>query len=601
MKHFLSINSILENLPDKPGVYKFLDDKNIVLYVGKAKNLKKRIRSYFSKFDTAQGKLKLLLLKTKNIEFIVTNSENDAFLLENNLIKTLQPKYNVLLKDDKTYPWIKITNEEYPRILKTRQYLHDGSTYFGPYSSISLLYTLLELIHKLFNIRTCKLNLSKNNVLENKFKACLEYHIGNCKAPCVNKISYTDYHHLVELAEKVLKGELKPVKEYLLDKMNEHASKLEFELAQEYKTKLNLLESYQSKSVVVNPKLHDLDVFTYKSKDSLLFINYLKINRGSIVQSHNFVLEPQLNEEFEDLFLFGIQYCRDLFQSTSKEIIIPTSINNTNFNFHFPKSGDKYKLLQLSFSNLDVFVHQYTMNKLKANYGNVNVRLLDKVKIDLHLKELPVRMECFDISHHSGSQIVASCVVFINGKPAKDEYRHFNIKTINQIDDFAAIQEVVFRRYKRLLDEQKPLPHLIVIDGGKGQLYAACKALELLNLEHIDIISIAKRLEEIFKPNDSLPLYIDKRSETLKLIQRIRNEAHRFAISFHRNKKLHQSFNSLLDYIPNIGEKTKQKLFEHFDSIDDIIHADEDTLASVIGQSKAKIIKNYIQSNNLLE
>lgn len=539
VKHNNQIETILSNIPDKPGVYKFLDLNGKVLYVGKAKSLKKRVRSYWTNFDRSSSKVKVLISKTQNIEYIVTRNETDAFLLENNLIKSLKPRYNVLLRDDKTYPWIKITADEYPRIIKTRQYTNDGSKYFGPYPSISLLYTLLELLQKLFHIRTCKLNLTTDSIKQKKFKVCLEYHIGNCKAPCVEFISRDEYINNIHLAEKVLKGDLTYVNHFLAEMMNKHAEKLEFELAQEYKQKIDLLNQYQSRSVVVNPKLSDLDVFTAKEKNNKIFINYIKIHHGSVVQSHNLVLEPQIEENFIDLFIFGILHIRQQFKSDSKEIVVPFNIENfiEHVKISVPKSGDKYKLLQLSFSNLDVFAHQYNMNKLKANYGNVNTRLLEKVKSDLQLNELPVRIECFDISHHQGQETVGSCVVFINGKPSKEDYRHFNIKTVDQVNDFLSIYEIVYRRYKRIIDEQKPLPHLIIIDGGKGQLSFALQALNDLNLNNIDIISIAKRLEEIFKPGDSLPLYINKRSETLKLIQRIRNEAHRFAISFHRTNR----------------------------------------------------------------
>ncbi|MCX7861870.1 MAG: excinuclease ABC subunit UvrC [Bacteroidales bacterium] len=602
MKQLERFLNLCENLPEKPGVYKFIDINNCVLYVGKAKNLKKRVRSYITNFDKSNTKLKLLVSKTYHIEYIIVKNETDAFLLENNLIKSIKPRYNVLLKDDKTYPWIKITNEEYPRILKTRQYVNDGSKYFGPYPSISLLYTLLELLHKIFNIRTCKLKLNEDSILNNKFKVCLEYHIGNCKGPCVNLISYFDYQQRIQYAEKVLKGNLKDVSEYLTKKMYEHSDKLEFELANEYKQKLELLQNYQSRSVVVNPKLSDLDVFTAKQKENKVFINYLKINHGSVVQSYNLVLQPQLDESFEDLFLFGIFHIRELFHSNSSEIIVPLKFNSSfdNIKFFYPKSGDKLKLLKLSLTNLDTYIHQFTMNQLKANYGNVNTRLLEKVKSDLQLRELPVRIECFDISHIQGKYTVASCVVFVNAKPSKNDYRHYIIKTVTHIDDFSSIYEVVYRRFKRLLEEQKPLPHLIIIDGGKGQLSSALKALNDLNL-NIDIISIAKKLEEIYKPGDSFPFFVDKRSETLKLIQRIRNEAHRFAVSFHRNMHLKNSFHSVLDFIPNIGEKTKLKLLQHFQSVDILSSVNIEDLEKIVGRNKAKIIFEFFRFYKSIE
>lgn len=599
MEQFLPIAKQLENIPHKPGIYKYYDKKGTILYVGKAKDLKKRVSSYWNNQNNASGKIKVLLSRIYKIEYIITNSEGDALLLENNLIKTLHPRYNILLKDDKTYPWIKVTNEEFPRIFKTRNYSPDGSHYFGPYPSVTMMYLLLELLQKLFQFRTCKLPLTYNTIQKNKFKVCLEYHIGNCKAPCIAKQHIEDYNEKIGLAIKVLKGELKPVKEYLLSKMNEYSEQLKFELAHEYKKKLELLDQYQSKSIIVNQNIHNIDVFSFDFKDKHYFINYVKIMHGSVVQSHNLILSPQLNETKEEIFYEGIMHIRNLFNSSSKEIIIPFDIdaNFEQIKITIPKSGDKYKLLQLSFSNLNYFIHQYTLNKLKANYGNVNVRLLNQVKKDLQLDNLPVRMECFDNSHHQGDDLVASCVVFVNGKPAKNEYRHFKIKTVDIPDDFASMREVIYRRYKRLLEENLPLPHLIVIDGGKGQLSSALESLNKLDLiNKIEIISIAKKLEEIYKPNISLPLYINKRSETLKLIQRIRNETHRFAISFHRNLKTNHSHSSILDEIIGIGESTKTKLLKNFTSIDEISNASVETLKPLIGLHKAKIIWNFFHS-----
>jgi excinuclease ABC subunit C len=600
VKQLEDFNIFISNCPNKPGVYKFLDKNNNVLYVGKAKNLKKRLSSYFVNDKNKSAKLNILLKKLNKIEYIVTKTENDAFLLENNLIKSLQPKYNVLLKDDKTYPWIKITNEEFPRIIKTRIYTDDKSKYYGPYSSLSILYTLLELSQKLFNIRTCKLNLTDENIKKNKYKPCLEYHIGNCKAPCIGKVSKDEYKKMINFAEKILKGEIKTVKEYLYNKMHEHASKLEFEIANEYKQKLNKIEEYQAKSVVVNPKFKDIDVFAFKRKEKYFFINYLKINNGSIIQSHNLILEPQLEESDYDLLILGIKHIRETFKSEAKNIICPIEITNIpgeKVNIINPKSGDFYKLLQMANYNVNEYAHHYIMNKLKADYGNVNTQLLEKVKNDLLLKELPVRIECFDISHHAGEFIVASCVVFINGKPSKKDYRHFKIKSIDFPDDFSAMREVTYRRYYRLLTEKAPLPHLIIIDGGKGQLSAALSSLKELDLNNkIEIISIAKKLEDIYKPDDNLPLYINKNSETLKLIQRIRDEAHRFAITFHRHIKLNKSFTSVLDEIKGIGEKTKKKLINNYQSIEEISKADLESLESIIGKHKAKIIWKYFHN-----
>lgn len=596
MKQSLSIERQLENLPNSPGVYKYFDKNGNILYVGKAKNLKKRVTSYWNNKNNASAKLKILISKIQRIEYIVTNSEEDAFLLENNLIKTLNPRYNILLKDDKTYPWIKVTNEVYPRIYKTRQYTNDGSHYFGPYPSVSMMYLLIELLQKLFHFRTCNLPLTKENILKNKFKVCLEYHIGNCLGPCSNYQSLENYQENIQLALKVLKGELKPVKEYLSTKMKDNSALLNFEQAEIYKKKLELLDKYQSKSIIVNQNFNNIDVFSFDQKDQHFFMNYIKIMHGSVVQSHNLILSPQLNETKEEILYEGIMHIRQLFNSNSNEIIVPFKIdaNFNNLKITIPKSGDKLKLLQLSFSNLNYFIHQYTLNKLKANYGNVNVRLLNQVKNDLQLENIPVRMECFDNSHHQGDDLVASCVVFVNGKPAKNEYRHFKIKSVDMPDDYASMRKVIYRRYKRLIEENKPLPHLIVIDGGKGQLSSALESLTKLNITNkIEIIAIAKRLEEIYKPNDNLPLYIDKRSETLKLIQRIRNEAHRFAISFHRQLKLNHSQSSILDEIKGIGKKTKTKLLNNFASIDEITNSNIDELKLIIGEQKAHIIWNF--------
>jgi len=463
------------------------------------------------------------------------------------------------------------------------------------------MYILLDLIQKLFQIRSCKLPLSNYSISKKKFKVCLEYHIGNCKAPCVNYQTSEEYNKNIQFSLKVLKGELKPVREFLNEQMKNSSQNLQFELAQEFKTKLDLLENYQSKSIIVNPKLHNIDVFSFDQKDQHFFMNYIKIMHGSVVQSHNLILLPQLNESKDELLIQGINHIRNLFNSTSKEVIVPFDLEfkPENLTFSTPKVGDKFKLLQLSFSNLNYFIHQYTLNKLKADYGNVNVRLLEQVKKDLKLNELPVRMECFDNSHHQGEHLVASCVVFINGKPAKAEYRHFKIKTVDIPDDFASMKEVIYRRYKRMLEENKPLPHLIVIDGGKGQLSAALESLNKLEItDKIEIISIAKRLEEIFKPGDSLPLYIDKRSETLKLIQRIRNEAHRFAIGFHRQLKTTHSFTSILDDIRGIGKQTKELLLKKYESIDELVSKDIIELEKELGAKKAKIIWNYFHKDD---
>jgi len=600
VEQFLTIEKQLENIPHKPGVYKFFDQHHLLLYVGKAKDLKKRVSSYWNNASRASGKFKLLLIKTVKIEIIITNSENDAFLLENNLIKTLKPRYNILLRDDKTYPWLKVTSEPYPRIFKTRNYTNDGSTFYGPYPSLTLMNTLNDILQKIFNLRSCKLALTEENISKHKFKVCLEYHIGNCKAPCVNYQTKEEYQQNIFYAQKILKGELKPVREYLEKLMLDASKALKFELAHEYKSKLELLKNYEAKSIIVNPKLHNIDVFSYKKHEQISFINYIKIMHGSVVQSHNLILQPQLNESDEDVLVQGIFYIREMFNSDTNEIIVPLLPSTTikNVKFIVPITGDKKKLLDLSFSNLDFYIHQYILNKLKADYGNVNVKLLQQIKNDLQLLQLPVRMECFDNSHIQGDAFVASCVVFVNGKPSKQEYRHFIIKSTTIPDDYAAMEEIIERRYNRLLSENKPLPHLIVIDGGKGQLNAALHSLTKLHLtDKIEIISIAKRLEEIYKPDDSLPLYLNKRSETLKLIQRLRDEAHRFAISFHRQKKQSIGLSSQLDEIKGIGKKTKEILLNNYQNIETIYSQSLDNLEKLLGNKRARLIYKQFHEN----
>lgn len=587
----------LNNIPHKPGVYKFFDSNNKIIYIGKAKDLKKRVSSYFKKHDSA--KLNLIVSKIHRIEYIITETENDAFLLENNLIKEYKPKYNVLLKDDKTYPWIKITNEYFPRIIKTRQFSDDGSLYFGPYSSVFLANTLIEILHKLFHFRTCKLNLTAEKIKNNYFKPCLEYHIGNCKAPCIGKQTLSNYNKNIKLAIELINGNLQKVEDFLTKQMKTYSKNLAFELAQETLEKINLLKQYQAKTIIVSPNIKNLNVITFVVKNNTYFFNFLKIKNGALIQSNNFVLNKQLDETDDDLLLYAIQIMNERFSFETYKVLstLLPSFNQTNYWFYLPSNDDENKLISFSLNNLKTFVHQHTLNKLKSDYGNVNVRLLEKVKTDLNLSELPVRIECFDNSHHSGSFAVASCVVFINGKPSKNDYRHFKIKNNEVPDDFAFMYEVIHRRYTRLLNEKLPLPHLIVIDGGKGQLSAALKALKELNLDtKINIIAIAKRLEEIFKPNDTLPIYLDKRSETLKLIQRIRNEAHRFAINFHRKLKINQSFHSILDDIPYIGDKSKNKILSQFKSIDEILSSDYYTLEQKLGKRIASTLWKHLFS-----
>ncbi len=590
-----NILSIIQNLPPKPGVYKFINNEEKIIYVGKAKNLKKRVNSYFSKIHL-DAKTRILVSKILHIDYVVVNSESDALLLENNLIKELQPKYNILLKDDKTYPWICITNEQFPKLFKTRTKINNGSLYFGPYSSGYLLKVLLELIKQLYQLRNCHLSLTEENITNNKFKSCLEFQIGNCLAPCIGLQDKTKYNESIQQIIKILKGDVAELTNNLKQNMAMLASNLKFEEAQELKNKLQILETFQSKSVVVSPTISNVDVFSIINDEDAAFVNYLRIVNGAIIQTHNIVLKKYLDESESDLLLSAIQNLREMFESTSKEIIVPfkPEFEVEKIKTIVPQRGDNLKLLELSQKNVKLFRHDMQMNKLKANYGKVNVRLLDEIKTALHLPELPVHIECFDNSNIQGEFPVASCVVFINAKPSKKDYRHFNIKTVVGPDDFASMEEIVERRYKRFLDEKKHLPQLIIIDGGKGQLSAALSSLNKLGIaDKVSLISIAKKLEEIFKPNDPLPLYLDKRSEVLKLIQRMRDEAHRFGITFHRNKRSKAFLKTELEEIDGIGDKTIELLLKEFKSIENIKKASNEEIENIVGKSKTAILLNY--------
>lgn len=590
-----NILSIIQNLPPKPGVYKFINNDEKIIYVGKAKNLKKRVNSYFSKIHL-DAKTRILVSKILHIDYVVVNSESDALLLENNLIKELQPKYNILLKDDKTYPWICITNEQFPKLFKTRTKINNGSLYFGPYSSGYLLKVLLELIKQLYQLRNCNLSLNEESITNNKFKSCLEFQIGNCLAPCIGLQNKTKYNESIQQIIKILKGDVAELTTNLKQNMAILASNLKFEEAQELKNKLQILETFQSKSVVVSPTISNVDVFSIINDEDAAFVNYLRIVNGAIIQTHNIVLKKYLDESESDLLLSAIQNLREMFESTSKEIIVPfkPEFEVENVKTIVPQRGDNLKLLELSQKNVKLFRHDMQMNKLKANYGKVNVRLLDEIKTALHLPELPVHIECFDNSNIQGEFPVASCVVFINGKPSKKDYRHFNIKTVVGPDDFASMEEIVERRYRRFLDEKKHLPQLIIVDGGKGQLSAALASLNKLGIaDKVSLISIAKKLEEIFKPNDPLPLYLDKRSEVLKLIQRMRDEAHRFGITFHRNKRSKAFLKTELEEIDGIGDKTVELLLKEFKSIENIKKASTEAIENIVGKSKTAILLNY--------
>ena len=602
---FKSINLENENLhrkiklmPLQAGVYQYFDKTGKIIYVGKAKNLKKRVSSYFTK-SNLDNKTRVLVRQIADVEYIVVQSELEALILENNLIKKYQPRYNVLLKDDKTYPWICIKNEPFPRVFSTRRIVKDGSLYFGPYPSVKMMRTILDLIKEMYPLRTCNFNLEKKNIEQGKFKVCLEYHIGNCKAPCVGYQPEAEYIQYIEEIKHLLKGNLFSLVKILKQKMHQYAQELAFEKAQEIKNKIEILERYQAKYTVVSPTINNLDVVSMVKDEKSAFVNILRVNNGAVVQGHTIELKPKLNETDEELLLFGLIELRNRFNSKSKQVVVPFKIDTElqDVEFIVPQRGDKKHLLDLSLRNAKALMLEKHKQEALKNPQKRFARILKTLQKDLRMPELPVHIECFDNSNIQGTNPVAACVVFKNGKPAKKEYRHFNIKTVEGPNDFASMEEVVYRRYKRLLEEEKPLPQLIVIDGGKGQLNAAMKSIEKLNLRgKITVIGIAKKLEEIYFPNDSIPLYLDKRSESLKLIQHLRNEAHRFGITFHRQKRSKSQIRSELDNITGIGEKTKQKLLQHFKSVKKIKEADLEQLSNVVNKSKAEAILLYFHS-----
>ncbi len=583
------IAELIKNIPNKAGIYQYYDKKEILLYIGKAKKLKKRVSSYFTKTQE-HGKTRVLVSKIQDIKYVVVASEMDALLLENNLIKKHQPKYNVMLKDGKTYPWICIKNEPFPRVFQTRTVVKDGSAYFGPYTSVRLVKTLLNFFHQLYPLRNCTLNLSDENIKADKFKVCLEYHMGNCLGPCIGEQTNTNYQIGIEHIKQIIKGDIRSVIQHLKTAMLKFSEKMEFEKAQSVKQKIDLLSNYQAKSTIVNPKINDVDVFTIISDETTAFVNYLKINSGAIIQAHTLELKKKLDETEEELLQLAIVELRQRFNSTSKQIYCSHSLENVweNLSITLPKIGDKKQLIDLSLSNAKYMLLEQKKQKMNNRERVNNKRVLEQLQKDLRLLERPRHIECFDNSNIQGTNPVAACVVFKNAKPSKKDYRHFNIKTVVGPDDFASMGEVVYRRYKRLLKEDQPLPELIVIDGGKGQLSSAVKSLEKLNLRgEISIIGIAKRLEEIYFPGDSVPLYLDKRSESLKLIQQLRDEAHRFGISHHRKKRGKDSLGTSLDKIDGIGPKTVELLIAHFGSVKHVKAAKKEELVKLIGKAKA--------------
>jgi excinuclease ABC subunit C len=589
-----SLQLQIQTLPDGPGVYQYYDKEGKILYVGKAKNLKKRVASYFNKIhDTA--KTNVLVKKIVTIKHIVVPTETDALLLENNLIKTLQPRYNVLLRDDKTYPWICIKKEPFSRIFPTRKMVKDGSEYFGPYTSFKTVNTILELIKELYPLRTCNYDLSKNNIETHKFKVCLEYHIGNCKGPCEGHESLQNYQRQVDAIREILKGNFKESMKDFKKVMADLASEMHFEEAQKIKEKIAILENYQSRSTIINPKITNIDVFSIVSDESAAFINFLQISHGSIIRSHTMEIKKKLDETDEELLELAIIELRERFQLLSREIIVPFEVDlGENIKITVPQLGDKKQILELSIRNAKFYrIEQLKQLQIVDPERHSN-RIMAQMQKDLRLHEEPRHIECFDNSNIQGTNPVAACVVLKDGKPSKKDYRHFNIKTVVGPDDFASMEEVVFRRYKRMLDENQPLPQLIIIDGGKGQLSSALKSIDALGLRgKIAIIGIAKRLEELFYPGDSTPLYLDKKSETLKVIQQLRNEAHRFGITFHRDKRSKAALNSSIESIPGIGEKTILSLIQHFKSVKRLKLATEKEISEVVGVSKAKKITDF--------
>jgi len=584
----------VRSLSDLPGVYLFLDKDGRVIYVGKAKKLRRRVISYFVR--NVSGKTRVLVSKIAEIRHVVVDTESDALLLENNLIKKYQPRYNILLKDDKSYPWICIKKEFFPRVFMTRNIIKDGSEYFGPYTSAQMVRTLLDLIRQLYPLRTCNLKLMTKSIKEGKFKVCLEYHLGNCKAPCIGAQTEEDYDRNIDSIRHILKGNIREVTRHLVQLMNNYAAEYQYEKAQIIKEKLKILEKFQGRTVIVNPKITNVDVFSLVEKQNYAVVNFLKIIKGAVIQSHTIEVKKVLNESKEDILPLIVSDIRQRFSSDACEIIVPfrPEIEISGTKWTIPQRGDRKKLLKLSERNAKYYMLEKEKRKEKFTEKYNTVKKLENLKKDLRLTQTPVHIECFDNSNLQGTTPVASCVVFRDGKPSKKEYRHFNIKTVTGPNDFASMEEIIYRRYRHLLDEESELPQLVVIDGGKGQMNAALKSLEVLGLQNrIAVIGIAKRLEEIYFPHDPVPLFLDKNSESLKLIQRLRDEAHRFGITFHRNKRSKAWLSSELEAIPGIGQATLYQLYDAFSSFEDIRSASLEQLAKVIGKVRAAKVYGY--------
>jgi len=595
------LKNIIQNIPQKPGCYQFFDDKGEIIYIGKAKNLKKRVSSYFTKNFFDSPKTRILVNKIRDIKYIIVETEQDTLLLENNLIKEFRPRYNVMLKDDKTYASIVIKNEYFPRIYQTRNIFKDGSQYFGPYSSVGSIKALLEISHKLYPIRSCSLPLTPENIAKGKFKLCLNYHINRCLGPCEGLQTLEDYNKNIHIITEILKGNISNVSKIILSEIQKLADNLEFEKAEKLKEKYILIENFKKKSTVVSNISYNIDVYGYEEDEGAAYINYLNVHNGAIIKAFTFEYKKKMDEKKEELLGMGIIEMQKRFNSNSKEIVIPfyPDFNLDNITFTIPQRGDKRKLLDLSIKN----VKQYRIDKLKKaetlNPEQRSVRILKTIQQDLQLKELPIQIECFDNSNIQGTNPVSACVVFKMGKPSKKDYRHFIVKSVVGPDDFSTMREVVFRRYSRLIREDAPLPQLIVIDGGKGQLSAAVESLKELDLYgKIAIIGIAKRLEEIYYPEDSIPLYLDKNTDTLRVMQHLRDEAHRFGITFHRNRRSKGQIQSELDSIKGIGEKTKKELLTRFKSIKRIKEASLNEIEEIAGKHKGKLIYEDLKKQN---
>ncbi|MGB1103579.1 MAG: excinuclease ABC subunit UvrC [Crocinitomicaceae bacterium] len=598
---FEHLKETIRQIPTLPGVYQYFDKNDEILYVGKAKNLKRRVSSYFNKSQKDSAKTAILVRKVQSIKYLVVDTEVDALLLENNLIKKYRPKYNIQLKDDKTYPWICVKNEDFPRVFSTRRVIKDGSKYFGPYASVKMMYTLLDLIKDVYPLRTCKLNLSPKAIAKQNYKVCLEYHIGNCMGPCEGKQTAEEYGQYIKDIERILKGDIRSVIQSLTELMNQFSSELKFEEALAIKSKIESLEGYYSKSAVVSPTIHNVDVIAMAEDDKSAFVNFLKINNGAIIHGHTVEIKKKLDEADEDILAFALIEMRERYGDESNEIISATDLcaSFPDLKFTAPQRGDKKALLDLSTRNAKFFMLERHKQIQQVDPERHLERIMETMKKDLRMQEWPRHIECFDNSNFHGTNAVAACVVFKDGKPSKKDYRHFNIKTVEGPDDFASMEEVVYRRYKRLLDESEPLPQLVIVDGGKGQLSSAMKSIEKLNLRgKITIVGIAKKLEEIYYPGDSLPLYIDKRSESLKVIQHLRNEAHRCGITHHRNKRSKNALGSELTQIPGIGEKTAMDLIKTFKSVSRVKKATLKDIADTIGPSKAHIVFDYFKKQD---